>query len=527
MADNPMAASLTSSIGLMGNKCCRMCDVDGSKETLQTAEGFVRYLRPGSARSVQTIKAALTEQLDAAERGQPQSFINELRKQTGIKDTLTTKFCDTLTELRRQLREQGQSRDEIDQAAHQRRREIESGNWYGPLLRLHDVTGFEVCAGLPIEALHTWLLGPMKYLVAEVTRTVKKETALFQEVAARLSSMDLDGIGESSSLDGTYLLNNSGGLTGKDMRALSQVLWLALLPLRDQGKIQESLWAACRWAATQFRTALANFFAAMVLVDPKQMRNKRKYHLMTHLEAGISLYGPAKGFATERYESFNTVARNASMCSNRAAPSRDIALRLYGQELVRQVMLEGRGATRRRFFFSSFQREQVERTVITRCFGDAALHLFDEEYVDSSELEYHSLRFVVSNAHERIYPDSFVQVDARLPPETEEEGHCSMFGDPVGLEDEHPNAAKGPLFLVQPMYAGHLSTHGVRTLVYGQGRYLLPFATIRGKFNISHHCAKHNATSLTLANGGRNARSSLHPRMRWYTIVTTPLKKPS
>ncbi|CAD6953046.1 unnamed protein product [Tilletia caries] len=544
MADNPMAASLTSSIGLMGNKCCRMCDVDGSKETLQTAEGFVRYLRPGSARSVQTIKAALTEQLDAAERGQPQSFINELRKQTGIKDTLTTKFCDTLTELRRQLREQGQSRDEIDQAAHQRRREIESGNWYGPLLRLHDVTGFEVCAGLPIEALHTWLLGPMKYLVAEVTRTVKKETALFQEVAARLSSMDLDGIGESSSLDGTYLLNNSGGLTGKDMRALSQVLWLALLPLRDQGKIQESLWAACRWAAVITRlvlveeiprTALANFFAAMVLVDPKQMRNKRKYHLMTHLEAGISLYGPAKGFATERYESFNTVARNASMCSNRAAPSRDIALRLYGQELVRQVMLEGRGATRRRFFFSSFQREQVERTVITRCFGDAALHLFDEEYVDSSELEYHSLRFVVSNAHERIYPDSFVQVDARLPPETEEEGHCStsvvrvlqMFGDPVGLEDEHPNAAKGPLFLVQPMYAGHLSTHGVRTLVYGQGRYLLPFATIRGKFNISHHCAKHNATSLTLANGGRNARSSLHPRMRWYTIVTTPLKKPS
>ncbi|KAE8236091.1 hypothetical protein A4X06_0g9662, partial [Tilletia controversa] len=53
MADNPMAASLTSSIGLTGNRFCRMCDVDGSKSTLSTTDGFIRYLKTANARSAQ------------------------------------------------------------------------------------------------------------------------------------------------------------------------------------------------------------------------------------------------------------------------------------------------------------------------------------------------------------------------------------------------------------------------------------------------------------------------------------------
>ncbi|CAD6921805.1 unnamed protein product [Tilletia controversa] len=490
---------------------------------------------PGDARSSQSIKAALSDQLDAAEKGRPHSDLTALRKETGVKDTLTTKHCDNLLDLRKDLRDQGRSRDEVDRIVSARRVEITVGHWYGPLLRLH---------GLPIEALHTWLLGPVKYLVAEVARTVKQTGALFREAATRISSVNLDGIGDSASLDGYYLLNNAGGLTGKDMRALAQVLWLALFPLREQGLIKESLWEACRWMGVvtrlilveeiprnegdeyqrNFSTALSNFFAAMLNVDPKQLKSKRKYHLLTHLCAGISLYGPAKGFATERYESFNSVARNASMSSNRAAPSRDIALRLYGQELVRQAMLDdgnkdvgslvrfaisfrdgalfqmyGMEARKKKAVPGYFQRQQVERTVVTKEHAQAAEHLFAEEYVASSEVEYCSLRFIVSPAHEHVYPDSFVQVNAQIPPQENDEGRMTtsvvriiaLFGDPVGLLDEHPEVAKEPLALVQPMFAAALDAHGVRSLIYGQGRFLIPFAAIRAKFNISHHCARH------------------------------------
>ncbi|CAD6913429.1 unnamed protein product [Tilletia controversa] len=463
MADNPMAASLTSSIGLMGNKCCRMCHIDGGKEALARTDGFVRFLKPGDARSSQSIKAALSDQLDAAEKGRPHSDLTALRKETGVKDTLTTKHCDNLLDLRKDLRDQGRSRDEVDRIVSARRVEITVGHWYGPLLRLH---------GLPIEALHTWLLGPVKYLVAEVARTVKQTGALFREAATRISSVNLDGIGDSASLDGYYLLNNAGGLTGKDMRALAQVLWLALFPLREQGLIKESLWEACRWMGVvtrlilveeiprnegdeyqrNFSTALSNFFAAMLNVDPKQLKSKRKYHLLTHFFRDGALF------------------------------------QMYGMEARKKKAVPG-----------YFQRQQVERTVVTKEHAQAAEHLFAEEYVASSEVEYCSLRFIVSPAHEHVYPDSFVQVNAQTPPQENDEGRMTtsvvriiaLFGDPVGLLDEHPEVAKEPLALVQPMFAAALDAHGVRSLIYGQGRFLIPFAAIRAKFNISHHCARH------------------------------------
>ncbi|CAD6956499.1 unnamed protein product [Tilletia controversa] len=118
------------------------------------------------------------------------------------------------------------------------------------------ITGFEVCIGTPIEALHTWLLGPVKYLFASLARQVKKNTQHFQEVATRLSDANLGGTGLSSKLDGVYLLNNAGGLTGKDMRALAQVVWLAILPIKEAGVLPQSTWDAWRWAGVVTRLML-------------------------------------------------------------------------------------------------------------------------------------------------------------------------------------------------------------------------------------------------------------------------------
>ncbi|CAD6942372.1 unnamed protein product [Tilletia laevis] len=136
------------------------------------------------------------------------------------------------------------------------------------------------------------------------------------------------------------------------------------------------------------------------------------------------------------------------MCSNRAAPSRDIALRLYGQELVRQLILDERSndaASLVRFAYGfqegtllklygvevkkkklvpgAYQKLQVQRVKVFSQFADAAEILLGEEgFAGSSEVEYHSLRFTISNDSERIYPGSFVRAAVRIPSDADDDG---------------------------------------------------------------------------------------------------------
>ncbi|KAE8263779.1 hypothetical protein A4X09_0g7143 [Tilletia walkeri] len=137
------------------------------------------------------------------------------------------------------------------------------------------------------------------------------------------------------------------------------------------------------------------------------------------------------------------------MCSNRGAPSRDIALRLYGQGLIRQLVVNGQDFNAQSLveFVSSFQDgtllklygmdvrkkalvagswqrsgQAQARVNITEQFYDAALHIFEPNYVETSVATYEILRSVVSDQKERIYEGSCVVIDGRIPPEEEEEG---------------------------------------------------------------------------------------------------------
>jgi hypothetical protein len=53
--------------------------------------------------------------------------------------------------------------------------------------------------------------------------------------------------------------------------------------------------------------------------------NKPKLHLLIHLPEHTQRFGPAIIFATETFESYNTIIRAKSIHSNRQVPSRDIA----------------------------------------------------------------------------------------------------------------------------------------------------------------------------------------------------------
>ena len=74
---------------------------------------------------------------------------------------------------------------------------------------------------------------------------------------------------------------------------------------------------------------------------------KIKYHLLAHLHQDIIRFGPLIGVATEMFECFNAIFRFCSILSNHLAPSRDIALQLAEQEVLRHFLSGGgwRGVT--------------------------------------------------------------------------------------------------------------------------------------------------------------------------------------
>lgn len=68
---------------------------------------------------------------------------------------------------------------------------------------------------------------------------------------------------------------------------------------------------------------------------------KAKFHILLHILEHIRRFGPAILFATESFESFNALIRNASVFSNRQAPSRDIARTFSAASRLRHLMSGG------------------------------------------------------------------------------------------------------------------------------------------------------------------------------------------
>jgi hypothetical protein len=88
-------------------------------------------------------------------------------------------------------------------------------------------------------------------------------------------------------------------------------------------------------------TAAANVLDIAALIDPSKIILKIKYHLLAHIREDIIRFGPILGGATETYECFNAIFRFCSILSNHLAPSRDIALQLAEQEVLRHLLSGG------------------------------------------------------------------------------------------------------------------------------------------------------------------------------------------
>ncbi|KAJ3534303.1 hypothetical protein NMY22_g6988 [Coprinellus aureogranulatus] len=319
------------------------------------------FINPGEPRiAIQTLKVLNGYYADASEVGNKER-IKKKRTQTGVKDTFQQHFLDILHGSYKNRRTDRTKQEALDaKLATMGKRPEEMIN---PILRMH---GLDPHADTPVEVLHVVLLGFVKYFWKDVIQNqIKNKPAKKELLAARLSSLDVSGLGLSP-LAGRTLVQYAGSLVGRDFRAIAQVApfvlkdlvskecyetWKCLsklVPLIWQPEIEHlaSYIDILRYEINQFLLRTASWTSAWF--------NKPKFHILVHLPDHIKRFGPAILFATEAFESFNSVIRAKSVHSNRQAPSRDIARAFAQGNRIRHLVSGGK--------FQVLNSEDVQRS---------------------------------------------------------------------------------------------------------------------------------------------------------------------
>ena len=200
---------------------------------------------------------------------------------------------------------------------------------------------------------------------------------MLDKLRVRLEALSTSGVGDASNFPAEATIKHLNTLNGKQVRILAQLMPFALAPLCERGSgLQDLLdaWMAYgqfskliyieyiadrntyqvgilakAWVRVlmdadeeshascnqvELRSAITRLWFAMAKLDPLRLTRRLKLHLLVHLSDQVKDYGPLKNIATERYESYNAIQRQAAMHTNRSAPSKDVATRLETQELV-------------------------------------------------------------------------------------------------------------------------------------------------------------------------------------------------
>jgi hypothetical protein len=197
--------------------------------------------------------------------------------------------------------------------------------------------GFDGVKDTPVEILHVALLGFVKYLARDILGGKKLNPNQKKELAARLESFNTQGL-NIPPINGKSFVNHIKSLVGKEFKILVQAAPFIFFQFLEPER--KAIWTAlCQLVPFIFITKIDNMeeyltrlniciknFIYHAIKTTAQWVNKPKFHHLLHLPESIRRFGPATLFATEKFESFNGVLRNASIHSNRQSPGRDIAI---------------------------------------------------------------------------------------------------------------------------------------------------------------------------------------------------------
>ncbi|KAI0054541.1 hypothetical protein BV25DRAFT_1922595 [Artomyces pyxidatus] len=336
-ADNPMQAELASHIGLNGNMFCRRCTVGGPQAYKQSDDGYDTLFHPGTKRTPEQTRNATAVQLQHATRGDGKAII-ENQRESGVKDVQAEKCIQRAAEELEQFAAGNPTLSDDEKEIHMVAWLKEQREIMNPFF---SIIGLDPHRDTPVEALHTILLGIVKYLWALTCTRIAADKRL-DELQSRLQSVNVRGL-NIPPIRASYLVQYRGSLIGRQFKQLVQVMMYACHDLVPKeytqawlaaGNMTARLWYPeienMKTYIDNLEKEIANFLDAMAVVDPERIIVKPKFHISTHMVEDIPRFGPSLLFSTEMFESYNAVFRYCSILSNHHAPSRDIAINFAG-----------------------------------------------------------------------------------------------------------------------------------------------------------------------------------------------------
>ncbi|KAI0317830.1 hypothetical protein OF83DRAFT_1171639 [Amylostereum chailletii] len=346
-ADNPMQSELSSHIGLKGNHFCRKCTVGGPHAYKQSDEGFSQIFTPQTPRTPKATMDGLALQIQHAIHGREKE-LEIHQRETGIKDVQTTKCIQRAATERK-----GFSADNPGISENEKDKHMEA--WLRDQLELLNpflAMGFNPQRDTPVEALHTVLLGTIKYLWTITCTKIVSDKSL-DAFQTRLASVNVRGL-NIPPIRAAYLIQYRGALIGRQFKQLVQIMAYAthgLVPdiytqaWHTAGAMTARLWHPeiddMESYINSLELEIANFLDTMAAIDPERIIAKPKFHLTAHFVEDIPRFGPSLLFSTEMFEAYNAIFRFCSILSNHHAPSRDITLNFSGLYRLKHITSGG------------------------------------------------------------------------------------------------------------------------------------------------------------------------------------------
>jgi hypothetical protein len=209
---------------------------------------------------------------------------------------------------------------------------------------------FDGCTDTPVEVLHVFLLGIVKYMVRDVMGRAKP--AELGEIEGWYRAFSTTSL-NIPSFSPYYMAKHSSNFVGKEFKMVLQSAPFVLSKFFTND--ERLAWGAlCQLAPLVFQTRIEDMasylinlrfhiqkFLFYIIRTTAQWINKPKFHMLVHLPESIERFGPASLFATEKFESYNGVLRNASVHSNRQSPGKDIAITFGNYKVLRHLICGG------------------------------------------------------------------------------------------------------------------------------------------------------------------------------------------
>ncbi|KAH9457090.1 hypothetical protein Pst134EA_020987 [Puccinia striiformis f. sp. tritici] len=356
LADSPMHAEITST-PMPANSLhpCRACDLASparkDKPTMEYVRQFFMINPDGSpgkneTRSWSKIKDMCHSIWTHSKTPRSKTTTLAMFTELGVRDSINKELLERQWAIAAK-KEQASASDAQFLKDVKKQDEVCKDLLFNPFFTL---SGFDGCRDTPVELLHVFLLGVVKYMTRDFMNKLKPAQVAL--VMARYQSFCTDAL-NIPSLQAYYMTRHFSNFVGKEFKIVLQAAPFVFFEYMSEP--QRDLWRAlCQLSPLVFQTHIKDmsayqqalqdhirWFLFQIAKSTAQWVNKPKLHMLLHLPDSIMRFGPGSLFATEKFESYNSVLRNASIHSNRRSLGHDIAVTFANFRIIRHILAGG------------------------------------------------------------------------------------------------------------------------------------------------------------------------------------------